>query len=86
MLGHMPQMNHHLFWRSESVAKLMQDKKIHDRGQLALKIHRPYSTVQRTISADWSGPITSNSVLVAMAITFGVPLNRLVREPKDARS
>ncbi|OIN79997.1 hypothetical protein BMG05_15070 [Mycobacterium malmoense] len=61
----------------------MRDKKIRDRGQLALKIQRPYPTVQRAIAADWSGPVTSTSVLVAMASTFGVPLSRLVYEPKD---
>jgi ABC-type uncharacterized transport system permease subunit len=72
-----------LYWDSASLQKLMRSKKIRDRGQLAMRIQRPYATVQRSIGADWSGPVTSVSVLVAMATALNVPLSRLVRDPRE---
>jgi len=81
--GDKPDIPTHLYWDTPKVKKCMWDNDIRDRVQLATRIRRPYSTVQRSIKADWSGPVTSIPVLNAMCVAFDKRLSQLVHEPKD---
>jgi hypothetical protein len=72
-----------LYWREDSLAKLMRRNKINDRRDLSARINQPYSTVCENLALDWSGRVKTFPVLVAMCQTFKAKLSTLVYEPKD---
>lgn len=72
----------HLQWRTDQVAKLMRHNKINDRGELAERIHQPYSTLCENLSTNWSGRVKTISILVSICQTFDVDMHALVVEPR----
>jgi hypothetical protein len=73
----------HLHWDADLIEKLLSRNNIYTRADLAIAINKPYSTVCRSIAADWSGRVSTTAVLTAMCRVFDVPLSRLVREPRE---
>lgn len=74
-----------LYWRSDSLEKLMRRNKISDRRELASAIQQPYSTVCENLSVEWAGRVKTFPVLVSMCKHFHVGLASVVVEPKEQR-
>lgn len=69
-----------LHWRSDRIAKIMQDNGIRTRGQLSSKTRLSRTTVYRSFTSDWQGVATAN-VLNVLARVFNVPFAQLTVEP-----
>lgn len=71
-----------LYWDAAHVARLMECRNIPNRLALAKAINRPRQTVYSSFAEDWTGRVALE-VLVAMAVTFNVPVSWLVRDPRE---
>jgi hypothetical protein len=76
--------NNSLRWNPEAVAKIMARNGIRHRKALARRIERPVSSVLRTFDADWDGDATG-PIVVAIVKNLGVPLQKLLLDPRDDR-
>lgn len=71
-----------MYWIPDSISNILHANGIHTRDQLANALPVDRATVFRAFPTDtYSGRVRSTKMLVAMAQTFRVPLNRLVVEP-----
>nr|AAN05768.1 Gp42 [Mycobacterium avium subsp. hominissuis A5] len=71
-----------LCWNADNVAMLMEFRDIRNRAALAKAINWPRTTVYRSFNEDWSGRVRME-VLVAMSVTFDVPIGWLVLDPQE---
>lgn len=73
-----------LEWIPDGVANVLHTNGIHEKYELAAALRHlvnPATVYRAFPNEDWSGRTSATAVLIAMVITFGVPLNRLVVEP-----